>query len=442
MTVRVFSSARITLDEGTLDTFRTGGILNGAWTAVCVFKRSGSTGDGTQFMFSASSSGSLRFGLSYSTGSALQVTVGGLSRTFGASFTIANDTWYVFAVRKATGTATPSAKLWNAATGAVVADWTNGSGTLDDDTNLWDELQLGNRVNDFPLNGKMGGVALFSSDVGTTVGDTFGTGLQEWLDATPVGMWPLTQASTATPVADEVGDADQTAITGTSVDTGDDPAAFDLTLGGGGTTHSADTSLTATAALTAAAAVDRPGQGATTAAATVTSAAAVTRPAAAAVSVTAAQTAAAAVTRPASTSSSVAATLTSAAAVTRPAAASLTTTAGITADATVGVPPLEAQATLTAVAGRTAAAALTLPTAADVSPTATLTAATAVTRQLAAAVQSTATVTAAAARTMAAAATISAAATVTAAASVSGDVIVRPFTGTIIRPDTGIITRP
>lgn len=248
MTVRAFvvdTGPRITCDEGTLDTFRTGGILNGAWTAVCVFKRTGATSDGTQFMFSASSAGSLRFGLSYSSGSALQVTVGGLSRTFGASFTISNNTWYVFAVRLTADGATPQAKLWNAGTGSVVADWTNGSGTLDFDTNAWDQIQIGNRVNDFPLAGKQGGIALYSSALDNTTGDTLGTGLQEWLDASPVGAWFLQQASTSDPVLDEVGDADQTAINATSVDTGDDPAAFDLTLGGG-TDDTATPAATAT----------------------------------------------------------------------------------------------------------------------------------------------------------------------------------------------------
>jgi hypothetical protein len=279
MAVRVFAadtSPRITLDEGTLDTFRTGGILNGAWTAVVVFKRVGNTNDGTQFFLSASNGGSLRFGLSVGSPTlALQVTIGGISRTFGASFTIVNNQWYVFAVRKTTGTATPQGKLWNAQTGAVIADWTNATGTVDDDANIWDQLQLGNRVNDFPLNGKLGGGALFSASLDNTAGNTLGTGFDEWLAiGTCVAMWPLTQAATTDPVLDQVGDADQTAITATSVDTGDDPAAFDLTIGGGGGAVTLEGSANAASSATGAASVERPiagtGSAASSASATLT----------------------------------------------------------------------------------------------------------------------------------------------------------------------------
>jgi hypothetical protein len=45
-------------------------------------------------------------------------------------------------------------------------------------------------------------------------------------------MWPLNQTSVSDPVLDLVGNADQTAITGTSVLLGNDPPGFDFSLGG------------------------------------------------------------------------------------------------------------------------------------------------------------------------------------------------------------------
>jgi hypothetical protein len=47
-------------------------------------------------------------------------------------------------------------------------------------------------------------------------------------EITPASIWPLTQASTATPVADLLGTSNQTSLVGTFVVTGDDPAGWNL----------------------------------------------------------------------------------------------------------------------------------------------------------------------------------------------------------------------
>jgi len=232
MAVRVFSSSVIVLDEGTLDN-----IFNGAFTIAVLFKRSGSTTDGFQALlsFNGGVNTNQRASIGYSSASALQITLSGLSRTFGASFTIANDTWYLFVVRKASGTATPTANLYNYSTGAWVG-WTNGSGTLDNDATALVEVRLGNAPGGFPLNGKMGGAVVYNSVLSDTNGETLETSAQNWFALSPTAMWRLNQASTATPVTDDTGNgADQTSITGTSVDAVDNPGptpVFDFNLGG------------------------------------------------------------------------------------------------------------------------------------------------------------------------------------------------------------------
>jgi hypothetical protein len=228
MSVRVFSSGRITLDEGTLDTFRTNGLLAGAVSFVATFKRSGSTGDGTQYIFSLNANGSVRCGLSYTSGSVMQFEIGGTARTF-TGLTLTNDTNYTSVVRKANGTATPQMNLLNHTTGTW-SGWTNATGTLDNDTEVLDEMQIGNRPNDFPINGKITGIAAFAYLVSDVIGVSFGVGVQYWANAQPVGMWLLTQ-STVSAVNDVSigGTANQTASTGTSVDN-DNPSNFNLTF--------------------------------------------------------------------------------------------------------------------------------------------------------------------------------------------------------------------
>jgi hypothetical protein len=239
MAVRVFDYAnftagsRITLGIGTLATFRTGGILNGAHTHVVCFKPVGSTTDSTQFLISYNAGTSVRGGLSYTTAGVLQFVLGGTTVTFPTMPALVNGKWYVFAVEFPGGTSTPVGRLWNL-TDNTSTGWINASGTRSDDSNVLTNIQLGNRPSDFPQNGKQAGHATYSSALGAAR-DTLGTGFPAWLAAGPVGMWPLTQASTATAVTDEVGTADQTALLLTSVDNADDPPNFSLSLGGGGT---------------------------------------------------------------------------------------------------------------------------------------------------------------------------------------------------------------
>jgi hypothetical protein len=242
--VRVFSSSSVTFDEGTLDN-----IPNGAWTFASIFKRSGSTTDGTQFLLSlnAGAGSSQRLSFSYSSASALQVTGNGVSRTFGASFTISNNTWYCFVVTKGSGTATPRANLYNYGSSTWVG-WTTGSDTLDADSTTIVEAQAGNAPGVFPLNGKLACMGMWSSVLSDTNAETLETAAANWLTLSPTAMWRFNQDSTGTAITDDSGNgATQTAITGTSVDTGDDPPGFDFAVGG--TTYVRPTVIVSTAAV-------------------------------------------------------------------------------------------------------------------------------------------------------------------------------------------------
>lgn len=246
MAVRVFDGVDdvLVLDEGALDT-----VLSGAWTIAVLFKRSGSTTDGTQFLISlnAGVNSNQRGCVSISSASALQLTVGGVTRTFG--FTLTDDVWYLVVVKKAAGTATPRANLWSYSTDTW-AGWANGSDTLDADATTLVEVRLGNGPGGFPLNGKIGGAVVYSTALSDSDGETLEDTAQHWFDLTPVAMWRLNQASTSTAVTDDTtGDADQTLLTGTTVDTGDDPDPWSFSLGGTTYTQSVSGSSTATAAL-------------------------------------------------------------------------------------------------------------------------------------------------------------------------------------------------
>lgn len=227
MTVRAFDGVDdvIVLDEGTLDT-----ILNGAFTIAVLFKKTAETGDGFQFLASlnAGVNTSQVGSVGITSGNAMQLSIGGISRTW---FTISNNVWYLFVVKKATGTATPRANLWSYDTDTW-AGWTDAADTLDANATTIVEVRLGNGPNSFPLSGKLGGAVVYSSALSDANGETLEDTAQHWFDLSPAAMWRTNQASTSTAVTDDTGNgADQTAITGTTVDTGDDPAPFDFTLG-------------------------------------------------------------------------------------------------------------------------------------------------------------------------------------------------------------------
>jgi hypothetical protein len=247
VTVRVFdyepftSGSRIVLDEGTLDDFRTGGLLNGPFTVVAVFKRLGDTTDTYQYLISLNASGSVRAALSLAgdqPSTEAQFDMGGGAVTFGIG--VDDDVWCVYAVRYPGGSdATAQGKVWDL-DGETDSGWQPASGTRDQDSNALTSIELGNRPSDFAFNGKLHALAVYADDIGEEAADDLDRGPDHWPTEDLVGLWVLDQASTSTPVEDLVGAADQTSITGTSVDDEDTPP---YRQAGGGTIVTGEASV-------------------------------------------------------------------------------------------------------------------------------------------------------------------------------------------------------
>lgn len=224
MTVRGFSSGRIIHSVGDLVT-----ILAGPFTLVVLFRRKGSTSDGSQVLWSMSQGGSLVTAFGFNSSSAMNWTRA-LTASWGASGNILNAKDYVAVLRyQGDGTA-PILKLKNLTDNTVTAYLVSGTSIDADTTSVPDELQSGNRVNDFPLNGNMGGWAVFEGDVGATVGDTFLASYQAWYDAAPVAMHVFNQTGAPPAVTNDLfDDTNETSKTNTTSVAGEDPANFDST---------------------------------------------------------------------------------------------------------------------------------------------------------------------------------------------------------------------
>lgn len=136
------------------------------------------------------------------------------------AFTItAADDWVWVVITKATGSVAPryhkyvmSTQTWTRGNGAGnIANATSPSGG---------SLQIGNVAGDF-FDGDIAAVAVWTTALSDA---TLNTIPNNWvsgvLAASPQAAWLLNQASTGTSLSDAVGTANQTAITGTSVQSG------------------------------------------------------------------------------------------------------------------------------------------------------------------------------------------------------------------------------
>jgi hypothetical protein len=226
MAVRVFASsgyvevASIPMDAGPI-------------TMLALVKRTSATGG---FLMSVADSGGTNrdFALEIqddttTTGNPQMYVVNtGIPAT--AVSTAAADGWLLLAVTKASGSSNPRYHKYSLDTDT----WTrqNAPDPLFDGpvTPGTDTIRFGLHHNGGrPLACKLALFALYNValtdgqlDGIATASTTFSllnTGASD-----PLGLWEFTQASTGTAVVDLVGDADQVAISGTSVATGDDPA--------------------------------------------------------------------------------------------------------------------------------------------------------------------------------------------------------------------------
>lgn len=158
--------------------------------------------------------------------------------TIGPSSPTPNDTritvangWVIMGASKVTGTQAGHFHRYIFST----ADWNRGNGGTMVDGNspgATGTVRFGEWQGGDDFNGNIAVAGIWDRVLTDTEVDALTTGLQAWVDSTPVGLWAFNQDSVATAVEDITGNgANQSAITGTSVDA-DVPAGFDFSLGG------------------------------------------------------------------------------------------------------------------------------------------------------------------------------------------------------------------
>lgn len=141
------------------------------------------------------------------------------------------DGWALVIFTKADGTATPRVHIFYFGTSTWVHEDFNG--TLDNDGTALDRLELGwHESSSSGYDGLMALAAIRKEVIGNDAAiEAFGLEdfLENWRAIRWDGVWPMNQALTGASVTDLTGlGSDQSAIQGTSVVTGDDPAfSFD-----------------------------------------------------------------------------------------------------------------------------------------------------------------------------------------------------------------------
>ena len=130
------------------------------------------------------------------------------------------DGWGLVAVTKATGTVTPRLHLYNAGT------WTHedGTGTLANSGVPGTSARIG--ADQTPANffaGDVGALAVYTTVLDDTAVEALAVDLQAWIDASPAALWVLDQPSLPDALQDDIGTADESAITGTTVTADDIP---------------------------------------------------------------------------------------------------------------------------------------------------------------------------------------------------------------------------
>lgn len=132
----------------------------------------------------------------------------------------AADDWCWTIINKATGSSAPrthkrvqSTGVWTRANGSAIGDATSPSGG---------DLQIGNAGGDF-FKGDIAAIAVWTTSVADAVLDGMVNSWPAVLAANPQAAWLLNQASTGTNITDAVGSANQTALSGTTVQTGTIP---------------------------------------------------------------------------------------------------------------------------------------------------------------------------------------------------------------------------
>jgi len=164
----------------------------------------------------------------------------GGSRSQALSSALSTNVWYLVVMRKPTGTVAPRFSRYDFSTG--IWNHENGNTAIANLTPPGSDGSIRFTYETEPdnLDGRIAARAVWSNALpwsADTSGDTaleaagLQTSLQNWLDTAPSGLWSFSQTTVSHLVVDLTGNgANQRAITGTSVITGDDPPGFDFTL--------------------------------------------------------------------------------------------------------------------------------------------------------------------------------------------------------------------
>jgi hypothetical protein len=133
------------------------------------------------------------------------------------------NVWHHLVITKAGGTT--SARAHGAVLGSGSWTRTDTGTTITDEASSVDRIEIGSFLDGNTFAGLIAVAALFPTQLTNGNVDSIDTtpSTQQLITLGAAGVWELNQASTATAVDDAVGTADQTAITGTTVDTDNDP---------------------------------------------------------------------------------------------------------------------------------------------------------------------------------------------------------------------------
>jgi hypothetical protein len=192
------------------------------------------------------SGGTEALGMERSNGNFLAMTVTQSAQAASSNSIIGTTGWVLTTVTKATGTVAPHVCTY----GFTGATWTNqsaGSTLADGPSVSGGNLTfggVGNAPADF-FSGKLAVAGIWNIDMYAAAGSAYTyinaltTNLKtsDWWNSAagrPVGLWEFNQASTGTSVPDLTGGgANQSAISGTTVSTGDDPPGWTFDGTGG-----------------------------------------------------------------------------------------------------------------------------------------------------------------------------------------------------------------
>lgn len=233
MAVRVFDG---TDDELTCLPGATVGMDFGPATTVALIKRNSTNSVG--FIIAANAPNNFTFALHYymwvdTTTNLGRTNNNGTPDLASPAIPWLNaDGWVLIAMTKADGTVTPRFHHYNLGTTTITRS--DGASTQADSTTMAStgRWKFGRDEHSNVWGGKLAVTAVWNGALSDAQVDELYANLRtsDWLTnsaGAPLALWEFNQTSVATPVPDATGGgATQSAIVGTSVDTGDDPPGW------------------------------------------------------------------------------------------------------------------------------------------------------------------------------------------------------------------------